>query len=666
MDVLTRMLMQDTIEGKLKGVQLSRNGPVLNTFLYADDLLIFGEASVEEVQRVVLTLAHFCAISGQQIGHCKSKVWFSQVTPQPMRNYVMNALNASSATPTEVYLGSHVAARSPSHFQPLVNRIKSKLQGWKATFLSPAGKLTLIKAVIEPMLLHAMSTATLPKKTLNTIQSRIRSFFWSSKNQNKMPMVAWNKITRPKMCGGVGLRDLAMLNTAFNLKCLWKLASNSTALWVQLSKAKYLKDESFGDELACKVFGQPWHDLWRLVKFSSGRQKILRVSDLLSQTGEWDNEKLIQEFGFATALFIAISVRPPIVNTGREDKLIFSYARNGQFTLRKAYQLVASEATSHSFHPDILKIIWHTPDILPRVRLFLWKALHNSLPLGDTIGRRIANVARPCALCGFPAETLQHALFTCPWARALWLASSLGMRTDMLPDNVPDLLSAVLSGLDECQTYLVANHLWVLWKLRCKKIYEGKKAKPEQFLSLVASYEKLQVDARLLVGRLVVPFPDRARSGVTMCQVDGSFYDPSLVGWAYLLADESGSLKEYEWKSGYLSSALHAEIMALQHAATLVINKGITECVFNTDCITLSKVINNLLQADQLEWRVFHNLLNVMYLFKTNPGFSCVHVPRNRLVLVDGLAKYARQNRFSYVGFTFPILPFESYNSLTF
>ncbi|KAJ4800807.1 RNA-directed DNA polymerase (reverse transcriptase)-related family protein [Rhynchospora pubera] len=474
MDVLTRRLMHETQEGRLKGIQLSTNGPILNTLLYADDLLIFVEASVGEVQRLITILDQFCEFSGQQIGHSKSKIRFSKSTPQSMRISVMATLNATVASSNEVYLGSSVIASKPCHFQPLVNKIENKLQGWKATFLSQAGKVTLIKSVIEPMLLHAMATSSVPKATLDIIQSKVISFFWFTKEQKKVPLVAWNKVTRPKMCGDLGLRDFSCLNAAFNLKCLWKIAADSSALWVRVAKAKYLKDESFwlstrrtrctalwraimdarstiqhhvswqlGDGTLCRVFGQPWHDLWHLIKLASLNQNHIVVSELLNVKGGWDTSKLIQVFGFATALFISISVKPPQSNPRREDRLIFTYAKNGKFSLQKAYLLLAPASPSPTFNQKLLKALWQTQWLLPRVRIFLWKTMHNSLPLGDILGRRIANVPRPCSLCGYTAETITHALFKCPWARTLWLSSEFGLRTDELDDNVIALLMTI-------------------------------------------------------------------------------------------------------------------------------------------------------------------------------------------------------------------------------
>ncbi|KAJ3691205.1 hypothetical protein LUZ61_020369 [Rhynchospora tenuis] len=280
--------------------------------------------------------------------------------------------------------------------------------------------------------------------------------------------------------------------------------------------------------------------------------------------------------------------------------------------------------------------------------------MHNSLPVGDVLGRRISNTSRPCALCGDHAETVCHALFKCPWARTLWMASSVGLRTEDLTDNVSNLLAAIFENSEENKCRLIANHIWALWKLRCTEVYEGKKATPQKFMALAASYDRLETVAGLTKGVIGDNTQQRVHEGAVTCIIDGSFSMPNTGGWAYIFTDEDGSMMEYGLQDGMVSSPLHAEIMAMQLALLSACKRGIKDCVFYTDCVSLSMVINNSLQPDQLDWRVYQELLNVIYYFKRNSGFVCAHISRDQIALVDELARFARKDRIASVGFTFP------------
>lgn len=62
-------------------------------------------------------------------------------------------------------------------FASICGRVKSKLDGWKETFLSQAGKEILIKDVAQALPTYCMSVFQLPQalcKSLNSLMSR----FW--------------------------------------------------------------------------------------------------------------------------------------------------------------------------------------------------------------------------------------------------------------------------------------------------------------------------------------------------------------------------------------------------------------------------------------------------------------------------------------------------------
>ncbi|XP_038982149.1 uncharacterized protein LOC120110643 [Phoenix dactylifera] len=55
----------------------------------------------------------------------------------------------------------------------------------------------------------------------------------------------------------------------------------------------------------------------------------------------------------------------------------------------------------------------------PRVALFLWKVVWDRLPTRAVLGGRGVRIPLVCGVCGV-AETVDHALFRCTWARATW------------------------------------------------------------------------------------------------------------------------------------------------------------------------------------------------------------------------------------------------------
>ena len=69
------------------------------------------------------------------------------------------------------YLGVPLGAnmRRLSAWQPIIDRIKSRLSTWKANCISRAGRLVLIKAVLNSLPIYYLSIFKMPKKVIAEI-----------------------------------------------------------------------------------------------------------------------------------------------------------------------------------------------------------------------------------------------------------------------------------------------------------------------------------------------------------------------------------------------------------------------------------------------------------------------------------------------------------------
>jgi len=101
-------------------------------------------------------------------------------------------------------------------FSELVNKTALELQSWTASNISKAGRVALIQTNAESMLAHTMRCFQLSCATSRQIDKINRDFFWKKSNSIKgLPMVSWHKIYRPKKSGGLGLRKMETINSAF-------------------------------------------------------------------------------------------------------------------------------------------------------------------------------------------------------------------------------------------------------------------------------------------------------------------------------------------------------------------------------------------------------------------------------------------------------------------
>lgn len=368
MDLLCRDLHFQVAKGRAIGVRLAPNAQPLTSCVYADDLLIFGESTRDEAQLILEVLNRFSSVSGQLIGPQKSSMWFSKATGAEQQAEIQQILGVPPENESGKYLGAPISTKAGS-YDFLVEKFAIRLQTWKSKLMSQAGRVVLIKSVLQSIPVYFMGTVKIPTRIIKELTGLIRRFYWGATDKNRyLAYVAWDKITRPFKEGGLAIRDLESVNEALLLKVLWQVASGSKALWVSIVVAKYLPRSELWtskrmyrcsvmwkgimhlrDKLSplvrweiengktCKVFSQPWIPGEITMAGASSTQRQMRIEELTDQeAGTWDMDRIIELLGHQACVKIVSKLKPPTQEAG-EDHLIFEPNTNGQFSVKKAY-----------------------------------------------------------------------------------------------------------------------------------------------------------------------------------------------------------------------------------------------------------------------------------------------------------------------------------------
>ena len=145
----TSLLEKAKMERRTSGVSICRNAPKITNLLFADDSLLFCQATQPEVVAITEILQKYAGASSQSINLQKSLVFFSKNTPCDQRQASASALGVKVVESFDTYLGlpTLIGHAKYQTFSFLQDRVWKKLQGWKGTMLSRAGKEVLIKAV---------------------------------------------------------------------------------------------------------------------------------------------------------------------------------------------------------------------------------------------------------------------------------------------------------------------------------------------------------------------------------------------------------------------------------------------------------------------------------------------------------------------------------------
>ena len=125
-------------------------------------------------------------------------------------------------------------------FAKISDRVNKRLAGWKSKLLSTAGRVTLIQSTLSSIPYFAMQTAKLPRSLCDELDRKVRRFLWGGNTeQRKVHKVCWDVVTKNKDCGGLGIRSMRQVNTAFMMKLGWRLITKQGSLWSRILRSKY-------------------------------------------------------------------------------------------------------------------------------------------------------------------------------------------------------------------------------------------------------------------------------------------------------------------------------------------------------------------------------------------------------------------------------------------
>lgn len=158
---------------------------------------------------------------------------------------------------------------------------------------------------------------------------------------------------------------------------------------------------------------------------------VYLVKELIKE-GKWDRYLLNSIFCSEDAENVA---KIPLSLYNREDTWGWNYSKAGVYSVKSGYALAeqlaeetskAKSAKEQSSHCNRMENLWkHVWGLKVKFKLkhFLWKCLHNCLPVNEMIHRRTGIGTQVCTICGEGVGTVEHVLFDCESAKRIWKLS---------------------------------------------------------------------------------------------------------------------------------------------------------------------------------------------------------------------------------------------------
>ncbi|KAL0337807.1 UNVERIFIED_CONTAM: hypothetical protein Scaly_2055800 [Sesamum calycinum] len=358
-EAFSSLLQREERRGCLQGVAICRRAPPVSHLLFADDTLIFCQATVDAA---------------------------------------LSILEIRVESRHDLYLGlpSVVGKSRRSVFQSIRDRVWNQICGWNERNLSQAGKEVLIKAALGGMGfrdLHAFNLAMLSKQCGGFSCFRIAfsvKFF---------------------------VLDIFMTRGAFGEEGM-----EPVIYLEELTGSDRYRTGGFrwgiGSGRSVKVWQDPWLPRpfsFHILTPPGANDPHLRVCDLIDDSSKDWNQTLVRTLFWHDEAESILAI--PLSSVEGEDFFVWHHTANGMFSVKSAYHVAVSLAnrnqpsTSQPIHSP-WKAVW-SANVPGKVRVFIWKLAQNALPTGSNLFKKLRDVVLVCPYCGSEEEDTEHVFLRC-------------------------------------------------------------------------------------------------------------------------------------------------------------------------------------------------------------------------------------------------------------
>eukprot|EP00253_Pinus_taeda_P028735 PITA_28735 len=500
---LGRHIKQALLSQRLKGISVHLT-PASTHQQFVDDTMLFGYPSVQEACHLKSLLSDFSEASGTHVNSSKSQIFFFH-TPPVVKSAITRILGFKTASLPSTYLGAPLTAsalKKPA-WRILLEKLESKLSLWTLRSLNMASRVVLIKSVLQAMPLYLFSILAAPKWVLKRIRNMQRDFLWGSSETNrKWALVKWDKICKPKIQGGIGLRDPETSNTIMNAKIWWQWVTTQGKLWAKIWRAKYannrpqeelirftpvdkgsliwnaakqhyqlIQKHSFW-EIRNGCMARFWNDAWNQMPslssvFPPEANQIRQEQQQATIHQYWTQET---ENGFRQWL-PRNQITSNVISAGRDELEIELKKRSirhqeGADIIRWGYTPKGSYSTLEAYH--LMGDLPNRPDPLwgriwsfkawPKVTLFLWMVGNKKILTWDRLRRRNFQGPSICHNCFQDEESQQHLLDSCPLANLIWDKISFRCQRRCKANN--DIIDTIRQWPKSPYNCAILNRLW--------------------------------------------------------------------------------------------------------------------------------------------------------------------------------------------------------------
>ncbi|RVW69991.1 Transposon TX1 uncharacterized 149 kDa protein [Vitis vinifera] len=480
-DVLSRMLLRAEERNMLEGFRVGRNRTRVSHLQFADDTIFFSNTREEDLQTLKSLLLAFGHISGLKVNLDKSNIYGINLDQAHISRLAETLECKASGWPI-LYLGLPLGGnpRAGGFWDPVIERISRRLDGWQKAYLSFGGRITLIQSCLTHM----------P---------------WIGEGK-KDHLVRWDVVCKPKEIGGLGFGNISLRNLALLGKWLWRYPREGSALWHQVILSIYGSHSDGWD--ANTIVRWKWGKNSVMGRFVVGGtnlwdpniqvylelvlDKNIPISSILGPTRlfSWNlnfrrnlSDSEIEDLEGLMRSLDGVHLSPSV-----PDARLWPLSSSGLFSV-KSFFLALSQffGSPQVFLLNSFGIL----KFLSKVQSFIWLVAHKKVNTNDMLQvRRPYKALSPdiCILCMKHGESADHIFLHCSLTMGLWHRLFQLAKMDWVPPrSILDMMYIKFNGFGSSKRRIA---LWqaanialirIVWRERNARIFEDK-ARNSEFL----------------------------------------------------------------------------------------------------------------------------------------------------------------------------------------